>query len=119
GAAHLMRIGLAGDIIGKVRHPAGMPRRSSSRKARHRKIKTAPEEMYRAGLAEEAGAELLEHAVSVDKDLEKAPHRVRIVGGMLGVLREADRFRQLIGHLVDFDVNAEIRQRGHDGGVET
>src|SRR6202022_1989633 len=58
GAAHLVRIGFAGDGIGQMRHAAGMARRAPTREPRHRKIKTAPEEMDWAGLAEERGAEL-------------------------------------------------------------
>ena len=53
-----------GDRVGQMRHTAGMARRATAREARHRQIETAPEEMHRARLAEEAGAELLEDAVA-------------------------------------------------------
>ena len=82
GAADFVRIGLAGDRVGQMRHAAGMARRAAAGKARHREIEAAPEEMHRARLAEKAGAELLEHAVGIDQDLQEAPHRIGIVGGM-------------------------------------
>src|SRR5258708_39716284 len=102
-----------------MRHAAGMARRAAAGKTRHSEIETAPEEMHRAGLAEEAGAELLEHPIGVDKNLKKAPHRVRVVGGVLVILREADRLRQFVRHLVDHDVNAELGENSHSSRVET
>src|SRR5207237_805818 len=118
GAAHLVGIGFGGDFIRQVGHAAGMTRRAPAGKARHREIETAPEEMYRARLAEEGGAELLEDPVDVEKNLQKASHRVRVIRGVLVVLREADRLRQFIGHLVDCDVNAELRELGYDRRIE-
>src|ERR1017187_3862268 len=102
-----------------MRYAAGMARRAPARKARHRKIETAPEEMHRAGLAEEGGAELFEHPVGIDKNLQKAPHRVGVVRGMPVVLRKSDRLRQFVGHVVNCDVNAEVREISHDSGVKT
>ena len=99
-------------------HAAGMTRRAPAGKACHREIEAAPEEMDRARLAEESGTELLEDAVSVHKNLQKAPYRVRVIRGVLMVLRKADRLRQFIGHLVDGDVNAELRELGHDRRIE-
>jgi len=75
--------------------------------------------MDRARLAQKAGAELLEHAVGVHKNLQEAPHRSRIIGGMFLVLRKPDRLRQFVRHFVDGDVDAGFPKRGHDGGVET
>ena len=49
-----------------------MPRRAAAGKPRHREIEAAPEEMHRARLAEEAGAELLEHAIGIDQDLPES-----------------------------------------------
>src|SRR6266404_9736619 len=102
-----------------MRDAAGMARRTAAGKTRHREIKAAPEEMHRAGLAEEAGAELLEHPIGIDKNLKKAPHRVRVVGGVLVILREAERLRQLVRHLVDHDVNAELGENSHNSRVKT
>src|SRR5512143_1946341 len=102
-----------------MRNAAGMPRRAAAGKARHREIEAAPEEVHRARLAEETGAELLEHPVGVDEDLEKAPHGIRVVGSMSIVLREPDRLRQFVGHLVDGNEDAEFREISHDSCVET
>src|SRR3979411_631119 len=102
-----------------MRHAAGMPRRAPARKARHREIEAAPEEMHRARLAEEGGAELLEHPIGIDQYLKETPHSVRVVGGMLVVLRKPDRLGQFVGHLVDGDMNAKLRERCHDRCVET
>ena len=118
GAADFVRIGFAGHRIGQIRHAAGMARRAPAGEARHREIETAPEEMHRARLAEEAGAELLEDAVAVHEDLQEAPDRVGIVGGMRGVLRKPDRVRQLVRHLVDGNGNAEFGKRGDRRGME-
>ena len=64
--------------------------------------------MHRARLAEEAGAELLEHAVGIDKDLQEAPHRIRVVGGVPVSCENRIGVRQFVRHLVDGDVNAEF-----------
>src|SRR4051812_23618519 len=80
-----------------MRHAAGMSWRASAREARHREIEAAPEKMYRAGLAQKAGAKFLEHAICTKQDLEKAADRIRIVGGMFDVLRKPDRIRQFVG----------------------
>jgi len=66
-----VRIGFAGDRIGQVRHAAWMTRRAPARKARHREIETAPEEMHRARFAEKTSAELLEHAVALTRIWKK------------------------------------------------
>src|SRR4030088_3645583 len=102
-----------------MRHAAGMARRAPARKARHREIEAAPEEMHRAGLAEEGGAELLEHPIGIDQYLQETPHSIRIVGGMLVVLRKPDRLRQVVGHLVYCDVDAEFGEIRHDRCIET
>src|SRR5207237_7701685 len=74
GAAYFVRISLKGDRIGQVRHAAGMAGRATAGKPRHREIEAAPEEMHRARLAEEAGAELFEYLVGIDEDPEEATH---------------------------------------------
>src|ERR1700739_33899 len=102
-----------------MRNAPGMARCASAGKTRYREIETAPEEMDRAGLAEEAGAELFEHPVDTDKNLQKPLHRVWIVGGMLVILRKPNRIRQFVRHVVDGNVNAEFGERGHDRRVES
>ena len=54
-----------------------MLRRTSSRKARDRKIEAAPEEVHRADFAQEAGAKILEHAIDLD---ERPPEPVDCIG---------------------------------------
>ena len=51
GAANLLGVGLPGDGIRQIGNTAGMYRRRSSGKARHRQIKAAPEEVYGAAFA--------------------------------------------------------------------
>src|ERR1700723_1518085 len=99
-------------------YPARMARRTPARKAGHGEIEAAPEEMHRARFAEESGAELLEHAVDVDQDLQEAPHRVRVVGGVLAVQRKPDRLRQFTWHLIDDDINVEFCERSHHRRIE-
>ena len=50
-ARHFMAIGFAGDAVGQAGNSAGMRRRRAARKAGHREVEAAPEEMDRAGLA--------------------------------------------------------------------
>ena len=96
-----------------------MARCASARKTGYREIETAPEKMDRAGLAEKAGAELFEHPVDAYKNLQKPLHGVRIVGGMLVIIRKPDWIRQFVRHVVDGNVNAEFGERGHDRRVES
>src|SRR5437899_9571340 len=63
-AADLVGIGFAGDGIG-----AGAFRSGTAGKAGDGMVKAAPEKVYRAGLAEEARAELLENAIDRDEEL--------------------------------------------------
>src|ERR1700687_705333 len=102
-----------------MRYAAGMARRAPAGKTRHGEIEAAPEEMYRARLAEEAGAESLEHPIGIEQHLKKAPHRGRIIGCMPVVLRKSDRLRQFVRHLVDHEVNAELGECGHDRRIKT
>jgi hypothetical protein len=61
-----MAIGFARHIVGQAGDAAGMARRAAAREARHCQIEAAPEEMHRAGLAEKAGAEMLESMIDAD-----------------------------------------------------
>src|SRR5579863_306212 len=102
-----------------MRYAAGMARRAAARKARDGEVEAAPEKMYRACLAEETGAELLEHAVGAGKDLQKALYGARIIGCVQLVVRKSDRVRQLVRHVIDDDVDVELGKCRHHGGVET
>src|SRR6516225_4814774 len=96
-----------------------MTRRAAAREAGGGEIETTPEEVHRARLAEEACTELLEHAVGIDKDLQKSSDRVRVIGCVPQIVRKSDGLGQLVRHLIDSEVNVEFGERGHYGGVET
>src|SRR6516162_8861653 len=96
-----------------------MTRRAAAGETGDGEIETAPEEMHRARLAEETGAELLEHAVGIDEDLQKTPHRIRVIGCVPFIVRKSDGIGQLVRNLVDDDVNVELRERSQYSGVET
>src|ERR1700749_5240660 len=100
-------------------HASGVARRTASGKSRYREVEAAPEEVHRACLAEKAGAELLEYRIGVDQNMEKALHRVRIVGGVSVVLRKADRLRYFVRHPVDLDPDTEFGERGERRGEKT
>src|SRR5580692_2639000 len=100
---HFMRIGFAGDGVGTL---AG--RGWSAGKAGDRQIEASPKEVYRADLAHEAGGKLLEDAVRVHQDSPESMGRLRVVGGMLQVLSEGNRMREL--HRYGMDVHAEAER---------
>src|ERR1700704_6693523 len=97
-----------------MRHAAGMAWGDAARKARHREMETAPEEMHRARLSKEAGAELLEHPIGIEENLEEASHRIRVIGCMLVVFRKPDRLGQFVRHLVDGDIDTKFCARCQD-----
>src|SRR5208283_3491229 len=67
GAADFVRIGFARDGV-----DAGTLGSATSGEARHRMIEAAPEEMRRAGLADEACSELLQYLVHPRQDAPEA-----------------------------------------------
>jgi len=93
-----------------MRHAAGVQRRGPAGKPRHREIEAAPEEMHRAALADEARAELPEHAVALHQRPPEAVRGVRFVVAQHRVLRERRRVRQFIRMDVDFHRDAEPRE---------
>jgi hypothetical protein len=70
--------------------------------------------MHRARLADKAGAELLEHPVGTDENLEEAPHGIGVIGRMLRIPRKADGIGQFVRHFMDGDVNADVGERRQD-----
>jgi hypothetical protein len=85
-----------------------MGRRLGPGKARRGQVEAAPEEVHGAGLADESRAELLEHPVRLHEYAPEAVGVDGVVGGVLHVLVEGDRHRQLVGPLVDPDRHAQL-----------
>src|SRR5262249_9810112 len=86
--------------------------------ARHGKIETAPEEVYGAGFAGEAGAEFLEHSIDLQQHAPEALRINRIIGFVNRVAAEIDRVRNLTGEGVDLQPYAELAQHRHGSFVE-
>ena len=74
----------------------------------------SPEEVDRAALADEAGAELLEDAVGLHEDAPVALDGVRIVGAVRLVLIEADGALYFVGKRVDLHGTAERLHLRHE-----
>src|SRR6476646_9183884 len=66
--AHFLRVSFAGHDVGQVGNAARMNRRWPAGKARHGKIKTAPEKVHRAAFAAEARAKLRQDAIGLKED---------------------------------------------------
>jgi hypothetical protein len=77
-----------------------------------------PEEVYRAGLAVEPAAELLEDGVRPVEDSAEAPDRLSIPGRVPDVLRKRRRHRDPERLLRDLDVDAELGEHRVETGVE-
>src|SRR6185369_3819170 len=82
------------------------------------KIEASPEEMDRAALAKEGRAELEEHPLDFSQDAPMPFGKVAIVGRVGIVLVEADRIGQLVRHVMNADLDAELLQRLDDLGIE-
>ena len=67
--------------------------------------------MHRAGLADEARAEDLEHFVHGNQGAPEAAGIFLVILGMHAVLVEGDRVRHLDRHVPDLHVNLERSQR--------
>ena len=113
GAAHLVRIRLAGDGVGQPGHAAGMERSRPPGEARDREVEAAPEEVHRARLSEEAAPEQLEDAIGLDEHPPEAMGRLGVVAGVGAVLRERDGVGHLVRQLVDRHRDAEVAQEVH------
>jgi hypothetical protein len=83
-----------------------------------REVGGAPEQMHRAALTDEAGAELLEHPVGLDEDLPEPVGVLAVVGPVRFVLLEGDGILDLVGLRVDLDRQAERRELRHQPAVE-
>ena len=118
-APDFVRIGLARHPVREIRHAARMLRSPTAGEARHRQIETPPEEMRRAGLAEEGAAKPLQRHVGDQKDSPEAAGRflagiprARVSSGNGIGVGDLDR------HRPDADVNTQSRQPCEKLGVE-
>src|SRR5262249_6903557 len=117
GAAHLMRISVAGHRVRQAGHRR-MERRRTPGKARHGEVEATPEEMNRAYFAKEAGAELLEDAIGLGEHSPKSMRSAGVIGPMPMVLREPDRIRDLARQVIDRHGDAKAGQRADDALME-
>ena len=90
-----------------VRDAARMRRRRASREARRREIEGSPEQMNRAGLSQEAAPKLLEHGIHLDERPEEAVRPVGVVDADARVSIEEHELRDLDGHRVERQRDAE------------
>src|SRR5271168_437285 len=74
--------------------------------------------MYRACLAEEATAKELEYAIDLHQCAPKEMSCFGHVGGVDVILRKSDRVSYFIGHLMDADPDAELREQSGQPVVE-
>src|SRR4030095_12425202 len=109
-ARNLMRVGFARYPIGQMRDAAGGHRRLPPRKTRDGEVEPSPEKMHGAALADEAGAKLLQHPVSLSKHVKEPAPRLGRIRSVRGVLLEWDRFDHFAGSRADCYAEAELCQ---------
>lgn len=102
-------IGFARDGIG-----ARALRGASTRKSRDGMVEAAPEKVHGAGLAEEAGAELLENAIHGEEDLPEPAHVFGIIGGVDTVLVKGNRIGDFHWHFPNLDLDAHRMKHLHE-----
>src|SRR3569832_1265863 len=108
--AQLVRIRLARDPIGEMRHAARMRWRCASGKTCDRVFEATPEKMHGAALADEARAELFEHPVGLHQRAPEAMGVLRVVARMHMILLEGYAVGDLARHGVDLDLEPELRK---------
>lgn len=92
-----------------------MARGRAAGEARRRQVEAAPEEMDRAGLADEAGLEALQRGVHLE---QRPPEQVgvpRVVRNMLLVLFERDGVGELHRMGPEGDIEWQFRRREECG----
>ncbi len=93
-------------------------RRGTAGKARHREIEAAPEEMHRAGFADEAGAKVGHHARRLNEGPVEAPDIDAIVLRMGAIAVECNAVFDFARRRPDLRVNAEPMQPEHEFVIE-
>src|SRR5262245_13920979 len=101
-----------------MRHTAGMTRSQPPRKARYRKIETAPEKMHRTRLAEKTCAEMAHHLMRGHQHPEEAARVFGVIRLVDVVLVERNGARNFAGHRIDRDEESQLTQRDPHLGIE-
>src|SRR5216684_5070207 len=92
--------------------------RAAARKAGHRQIEAATEEMDWADLAEKTRPERGQDAARLDEDMPEAIGEIGVVGGMLIVGLEGDRVLDFDEHGPDPHFETERAHAPHQFGME-
>src|SRR2546423_12612072 len=79
GADALVRVAFDHDVVRTVWNSARMQRSGTPRESGAGEIESAPPEMRRARLADEASAKFLENAIGVHKNLPEPMDRLRLI----------------------------------------
>ena len=74
--------------------------------------------MERAALANKARAEPSENTCGLNEYAPEALGVLAVVGGVDAILAEADRIWNLIGQLIDTDVDAKLSERAHNLSIK-
>jgi hypothetical protein len=112
-AADLVGIGFAGDGIG-----AGAFRGGATGKTGDGMVEATPEKVHGAGLAEEAGAELLENAIHGDEDLPEPARIFGIVRGVDAILVKGNGVGDFHWHFPNLDLDARRAKHAHKGLIK-
>src|SRR5215471_4606605 len=113
-----MRIGLGYHPAGDVGGSAFRRRRGAAGKPRHRQVETAPEEMYRTRLADEARAKFMHHAIGLHQSQPESLRGEAVILRMDAVALERDRVLDLTRHGPDVHLDAETAKALHEFGIE-
>ena len=117
-AAHLLRVRLEHHVRAAVRCPGGVRRRRATREPRGREIEGAPEQVHRARLAHECGAELGQDPARGGEQPPIARDLVGVVGRVGAVVGERHRVGDLHRDRPDVCVDAEPVELAQQVGVE-
>src|SRR5688572_3518631 len=98
-----MRVRLASDPVRQVGYATRMGGSRTAREARDRQVTASPKEVNGAVLADEKGAEPLEHPVHLYKNTPEAVRVLRIIGSVVVVVGKRDGTLHFVGPPVDGD----------------
>src|SRR5258706_2344379 len=115
---HLVAVSDLLHPAGAVGHTAPMLRSPSPGEARDREVGATPEEVNRARLADEAATKPRHHAMGMKEGDPEPGDGVGVVGTVLVVLREGDRYYDFDRSRQDRYLHIELVERGHRRLVE-